>query len=337
MSYPKENYARRKAWGDRPLSDQEGRRRRCTDNGLAGGPDAKKKLIVTADDLGLTRKVNEAIEKAHREGIVTTASLMVNGGAFESAAGILNDNPELDAGLHLNLTEGKPAMAYEEISSLADARGFLYHHPFELMSALIRRRLRVSDLEKEIRAQIEKALAAGVRISHIDGHKHVHVLPQVFQLVCKIAPAYGIRAVRSTVERMPKLCSLVRRNAGSSRQIVKQYVFGKALSVGFALASSMNGRKVLSTPCRFYGITQTGFLDIRAFADIVDGLEDGVSEVMCHPGYVDEDLRRTPTRLHFQRERELELLTGPEIRDLLKHGGVALISYRDLGDCGNGS
>src|SRR3989442_11210561 len=110
-----------------------------------------KLLIVTADDLGLTRRVNEAIEKAHREGIVTTASLMVNGGAFESAAGILNDNPKLDAGLHLNLTEGKPATAYEEIPSIADARGFLYRHPFELMPALVRRRVRVSDLEREFR------------------------------------------------------------------------------------------------------------------------------------------------------------------------------------------
>jgi hopanoid biosynthesis associated protein HpnK len=302
---------------------------------ITGGPDAKKKLIVTADDLGLTRRVNEAIEKAHREGIVTTASLMVNGGAFESAVGVLKDNPELDAGLHLNLTEGEPASAYEQIPSLAGPNGFLYHHPFELMSALARRRVHLPDLETETRAQIQKALAAGVQISHIDGHKHVHVISQVFHLVCKIAPDYGIRAVRSTIEKTPKLCALVIRNAGSFRQIVKQYVFGKILSTGFSVATSANGRKVLITPRRFYGITQTGFLDIQAFAAIVNGLEDGVSEIMCHPGYVDDELRQTPTRLHFQRERELELLTGREVRDVLNQHGVTLISYRHLGDYGN--
>src|SRR6266481_1557452 len=90
-----------------------------------------KKLIVTADDLGLTRKVNEAIEKAHRQGIVTTASLMANGPAFESAADILKNNPDLDPGLHLNLTEGRPISACERVPSIADPRGFLYRHPLE--------------------------------------------------------------------------------------------------------------------------------------------------------------------------------------------------------------
>src|ERR1051326_1312693 len=312
-----------RACASRPLPEGEG--------------DAKKKLIVTADDLGLTRRINEAIEKAHTEGIVTTASLMVNGGAFESAADMLKSNPDLDAGIHLNLTEGRPVSPCEKIPSLADIRGFLYHHPLELMSALARRHVQPSDLKTETRAQMEKALVAGIRISHIDGHKHVHVLPGVFRTVCEIAPDYGIKAVRSTIEKMSKLCSLVRRNTGSSHQILKQYVFGKALSVGFSLASSLNGRTALNTPRRFYGITQTGFLDIHAFADIVNGLEDGVSEMMCHPGYVDADLQRTPTRLHFQRERELELLTGREVRDVLKENGVALISYRHLEDCGNGN
>jgi hopanoid biosynthesis associated protein HpnK len=304
LSYPTENYGRRKL------------------------------LIVTADDLGLTRRVNDAIEKAYREGIVTTASLMVNGLAFESAAGLLHDNPGLDAGLHLNLTEGKPAAPHGQISSLADAAGFLYRHPFELMSGLLRRNVKIPDLEREIRAQIERALSANVAVSHIDGHKHVHVLPRVFHLLCAIAPEYGIHAVRSTMEKTPRLYSLIKRNAGSTK-IVKQFVFAKALAAGFTLSSSMNGGKALHTPDRFYGITQTGFLDIRAFADIVDSLQYGVNEVMCHPGYVDDDLRRTPTRLHAQRERELEFLTGQEVRDVLQRAGVALISYRELRNCGN--
>ena len=294
----------------------------------------RKLLIVTADDLGLTRRINEAIEKAHREGIVTTASLMVNGRAFESAVGVLNDNSGLDAGLHLNLTEGVPVTAHEQIPSLAGPQGFLYHHPLELMSALLRRRVRVADLEVEVRSQIEKALTAGVRISHVDGHKHVHVLPQVFQTVCRIASDYGIKFIRSTLEKTSGVYSLVKRSTGS-HQVVKQYFFGKALSAGFVLANSVNGHTALQTPDRFYGITQTGFLDIRAFADIVNGLEDGISEIMCHPGYVDDDLRRTPTRLLFQRERELELLTGREVRELLTQRGVSLISYKDLGDYGN--
>jgi predicted glycoside hydrolase/deacetylase ChbG (UPF0249 family) len=233
----------------------------------------------------------------------------------------------------LNLTEGLPVSAFGAVSSLADERGFLYRHPFDLLSALMRRRVRIVDLEKEIRAQIEKALSANVQVTHIDGHKHVHVLPQVFHSICRLAPEYRIDAVRSTSEKTPGLYSLIKRNG--SRQIVKQYVFGKALSAGFALASSTNGGGALMTPARFYGVTQTGFLDIQAFADIVENLDYGVNEMMCHPGYVDDDLRRTPIRLHIQRERELELLTGREVRDVLQRADVTLVSYRDLRNCGN--
>jgi chitin disaccharide deacetylase len=290
----------------------------------------RKKLIVTADDLGLTRRVNEAIETAHREGIVTTASLMVNGSAFESAVEIIKKSPELGAGLHLNLTEGGPVARPDQIPSLADENGFLYRHPFQLMLAILRHRVHRADIEKEIRAQLGMASQAGVLLLHLDGHKHVHVIPQVFEIACRVAPDYGIRAVRSTVERAPGLTSLLARNAGFSGQIIKQYCFGKALSVIFSL-----NKPSLKTPTRLYGITQTGFLDINAFTGILRRLPDGVSEVMCHPGYVDDDLKRTPTRLHFQRERELKMLTAPEIRGLLEDSGVSLATYRDLEDCGN--
>jgi len=271
--------------------------------------------------------------KAHREGIVTTASLLVNAAAFESAVDILKQSPRLDAGLHLNLTEGAPVSAPVQIPSLADSSGFLYRHPFALAAGLFRWKVLLADLETEIRAQLEKALAAGVRITHVDGHKHVHVIPQVFDIVCRISPAYGIKAVRSTIERTPRLASLLARNIGSRPQILKQFVLGKGLSGAWVLTQMANRHRILNTPRRFYGVTQTGFLDAPTFAEILGGLKSGVSEVMCHPGYVDEDLLRTPTRLHFQRERELELLTGPGIRDLLKRASVALASYRDLGDC----
>jgi hopanoid biosynthesis associated protein HpnK len=282
-----------------------------------------KKLIVTADDLGLTRRINEAIARAHREGIVTAASLMVNGGAFESAIDVLRSTPDLDAGLHLNLTEGRSVSLPARIPTLANSAGFLYHHPFDLMIALWRGKVQHADVEREIRAQLEKALDAGARISHVDGHKHVHVAPAVFRIACRVAPEYDVWAIRSTFERVPKLRPL-------SGQVVKQYVFGKALSAAFVVAQSRNAGQALKTPVRFYGITQTGFFDLPAFSAILDALGNGVSEVMCHPGYVDDDLRKTPTRLLSQREREVEFLTSREARDLLQQSGVALATYRDL-------
>jgi hopanoid biosynthesis associated protein HpnK len=289
-----------------------------------------KKLIVTADDFGLTRRVNEAIEIAHRDGVVTTASLMVNGSGFDSAVEIAQERPHLDLGLHLNLTEGKPVTPFSKISTLATPHGFIYTHPSRLAAALILPRVRIADLEQEIRAQIEKAMLARLQISHIDGHKHVHAIPAVIRLIAKIAPEYGIHAVRCVKETVPRLRSLLARNRSSRRQIILQYGFGRVLSTAWAISPAASSTFRVVTPQRFYGITQTGFLDLDTFVEILQDLTDGTNELMCHPGYVDDDLKRTPTRLHEQRERELTLLTGSELRGLISKFGITLVSYRDL-------
>jgi hopanoid biosynthesis associated protein HpnK len=289
-----------------------------------------KKLIVAADDFGLTVRVNEAIAMACREGIVTTASLMATASAFESAIEIARGEPKLDVGLHLNLTEGRPVADPDRIPSIAGPGGFLYSHPFRFAAAFLRGKIRVSDLEREIRAQIEKVLESKLWITHIDGHKHVQAMPAVGRVICKVAPEYGIHAIRVPRERMPRLVSMLSRNKQSRRKIAKQYVFGKFLSIASTAARPRNVQPEIVSPKRFYGITQTGFLDFAAFADIVQDLDEGVHELMCHPGLVDSDLKRIPTRLLAEREHELKLLTSPEVRSLIGTAGIGLVSYRDL-------
>jgi hopanoid biosynthesis associated protein HpnK len=289
-----------------------------------------RKLIVAADDFGLTARVNEAIAKACRHGIVTTASLMVTAAGFESAVEIARRESSLDVGLHLNLSEGHPVTNPARIPSLADSGGFRYRHPLQLAAAFIRGRIAGGDLEREVRAQLEKAVDSQLQITHVDGHKHVHVIPAVLNGLRKIAPEYGIHAVRSSRERVPRLASMLARQRQSAIQIVKQYAFGKTISAVERISKRNRGLPVLFSPKQLYGITQTGFLDLEVFADIVHDLDEGIHELMCHPGYVDDELTKTPTRLLEQRERELALLTGSEVRHLLKNAGVALISYRDL-------
>ena len=288
-----------------------------------------KNLIVAADDFGLTNRVNEAIAIACRDGIVTTASLMVNTPGFESAVDIARRAPKLDVGLHLNLTQGSPVANPSSVSSLAGSRGFRYSHPVKLAAAVLTRKVSGAELEREIRAQIERALDSELWITHIDGHKHVHVIPAVFRILCRVAPEYGILAIRSPRERTPRLASMLARNQQSRAQILKQFAFGRLISAASA-ASQRNSANGLIAPKRFYGIMQTGFLDLAAFADVVHDLNEGFHELMCHPGFVDDQLNATPTRLLTQRERELELLTSNDVRDLLQQNGVALISYRDL-------
>jgi chitin disaccharide deacetylase len=260
-----------------------------------------KQLIVTADDFGLTEGVNRAIGRAHQEGIVTSASLMVSGAAFESAVELARQNPRLDIGLHLDLT----------------------NKPFALAV-----RTNKLDLERRIRSQIEKAIATGLHITHLDGHKHVHVIPAVLKVIRAVTPEYGIRAIRTMNVRTTGMMSLLHRNPGARAAIIQQFLFAEGARVAWKLSLP----NAMAGPDSFYGIAETGFLDLRAFANIIRELTDGAHEIMCHPGYLDDDLRQTPTRLLTQRERELEMLTGREVRDLIRNSGIELISYRNLVD-----
>jgi hopanoid biosynthesis associated protein HpnK len=290
-----------------------------------------KKLIVTADDFGLTRRVNAAVVLAYREGIVTSASVMANGLAFESAVALAKENPGLDVGLHLNLTEGRAVSEPADVPSIATSQGFRYNHPLSLAVAIAQQRVRLVDLEREIRRQCERALDSGLQISHVDGHKHVHVIPAVLRLLGKVLLDYGVKAIRPLRESLPGLRRLMFKNYRSGVQVFEQYLCGK-------LAGILWKKTALITPDYFYGLTQTGFLDSEAFTNIVHDLKGGVSELMCHPGYVDAELDRVPTRLRSQRELELELLTGAEVRQLLSSFGVGLISYRELvRDYGSGA
>jgi hopanoid biosynthesis associated protein HpnK len=292
--------------------------------------DSGKKLIVAADDFGLTHRVNEAIALACRNGIVTSASLLVTAAGFESAVQIARNEPNLDLGLHINFTEGFPVASPAKIPTLAGPNGFHYKHPVKLAAAIFRGKVQLADLELELRAQIEKALASELWLSHFDGHKHVHVLPAVYRIIRKLAQEYGIHAIRAPHERVPRVVSLFTRNKGSRVQIVTQCVFGRLISAASFVSRVGKTQPGLFSPKYFYGIAQTGFLDLESFADIINDLGSGMHELMCHPGYVDDDLAKTPTRLRAQRERELELLTGSEVRGLLKQAGISLISFRDL-------
>jgi len=285
--------------------------------------DRPRRFIVTADDFGLTRGVNDAIVLAHREGIVTAASLMVNGRAFESAVALAKANPELDVGLHLNLTEGQPISDPADVSSLAMGRGFRYNHPVSLAIATVQGKVRVADLEREIRSQCERMLSSGLRISHVDGHKHVHVIPAVRRLLDSVLPDYGVKAMRQVIERMPGLHGFLLKNYRACGQVFEQYLLAK-------MVAAISRKAPFVSPDYFYGLTQTGFLDFDAFANIIHDMKAGVSELMCHPGYADAELDQVPTRLRSQRERELELLTSGKVRDLISRSGVELINYTDL-------
>jgi len=289
-----------------------------------------KKLIVNADDFGLTDGVNRAVIEGHLNGVITSTSLLANGPAFDSAAAMSKAHARISVGVHLNLTEGRPIGVPREIASLLDSRELFVSGAVRLAKRTLKGQVNLSEVEQELRLQIEKVRGAGIRITHLDGHQHVHLLPSIFDVVLKLAQEFGIGAIRCTVDRPIEIFQLMGRNRAASAAVFKQFLTGRGLSV---LSSSVR-RKLrqaeLKCPDHFYGVAHTGFLDATAVKKILQHLSRGTSELMCHPGYADADLAATPTRLFSQREKELRALTGPAVRNLVMEQGIQLVSYRSL-------
>ncbi len=289
-----------------------------------------KRLIVNADDFGLTAGVNEAIINGHHLGLISSTSLMATGAAFESAVKFLRQAPCLGVGVHLNLTEGKPVAPALGIPSLVNREGSFARKPASLWRAMVLKRASLAEIEKELSAQIEKVLAEGIAVTHLDSHKHVHALPAVGRIALRLARRYGIRAIRCVAERSSPVRFLLRRFPHAKATLLRQRLNGIALA---AVSSGWRGRlrqAGVAHADHFHGLTPTGFLDEETLKEILRRLPEGTSELMCHPGFVDEALRRTPTRLLEQREVEYRALTQPGIVLLAKDLGIELVNYGGL-------
>jgi predicted glycoside hydrolase/deacetylase ChbG (UPF0249 family) len=248
-------------------------------------------LIVNADDFGFTRDVNQGILEAHRNGILTSTSLMAGGAAFEHAVQLARQNPALDVGCHLTLVGG---------TSLVPPCRALPPSIGQLAAAVALGRFPVYE---ECAAQLRRILDAGLRPTHLDTHKHAHILPPVAAAVARIAKEFRIRWVRRPLA-VP--------------------VLGPWL--GLLLA----GRGCRLTE-HFAGFRQTGKLDTPALVGIIRRLPEGTTELMCHPGCFGEELRAARTRLKESRQRELEALTSPLARQAVEEAGVRLVSFAQLG------
>jgi hopanoid biosynthesis associated protein HpnK len=289
-----------------------------------------KQLIVNADDFGLTSGVSRGIMAAHVHGIVTSASLMANGNVFEEAVALARRSPQLGIGVHLNLTQGKPVAPASEVRSLLNSNGRLSFSPYRLGFGILTGTIRVAEIATELQAQISKIVGAGISPTHLDGHKHVHVLPGISEVVIRLAQEYGIPSIRCPIEEASGVLPVLQSNWRRSTDVLKQYLIGRAVS-SFARRFKRNLAEAgLNCPGPFRGLTQTGFLDEDNLVQILKRLPEGTSELMCHPGYADAELLSTGTRLLSQRMVELRALSRPEIRKLAGDEGIQFVSYCQL-------
>jgi len=263
-----------------------------------------RRLVVNADDFGFTRDVNQGIIEAHRNGILTATTLMATGGAFDDAVRLAKETPRLDVGCHL---------------VLVGAPGFPSSVP-GLLRALALRRIRVYD---ELAAQVRRIVDAGIAPTHLDTHKHTHLIPQVLDAVARISEEFGIPWVRRPFDFPMEAGALDR---GWAR---------RAVSAGFGIVRGrferVLGRHGCKSTDHFAGFNLTGKYNAGDLAALIRALPEGSTEFMCHPGRCGEELRSAPTRLKESREEELRALVAKDVREALAEARVELVSYRDLG------
>src|SRR6516225_9578105 len=234
-----------------------------------------KNLIVNADDLGWTEGVNRGIVEAHQKGLVTSCSLMANGRAFESAFEAAQSNPQLGIGVHLNLSDGPPTAPAEEVRGLLNEVGELEDGPESLLLRIASRSIAMEEVEREWDAQIQKVRRNGIEPTHLDGHKHVHMLPGLFEIALRLAKKHGIRAIRVAHEESTLRTVLAAGRDQNAGVVMKQGVQARGLKLLAPDAREMAERAGIASADYFCGIAQTGELTREGLEHLLRALREG--------------------------------------------------------------
>ncbi len=292
--------------------------------------DSKRYLIINADDLGYTHALNRTIAACHRAGVVRSTSLMANGGAFADAVATVKDLPGLGVGVHLVLTELLPVASPQELPGLVDGQGKLPPTPSSLFRAVLARRVTRQVLEVELERQIQKVIDAGVRPTHLDTHKHVHVLPGILEAIIGVAARFGIHWLRNPFDETSLWSLFMPVTKGQRSVLCRQFMKTR----GFSLFRSEFRRRLLraglDSPNHFFGTAITGIWNEAILSRMVSWLPSGINELMTHPGECDADLRRQSTRLLESREQERDILIAPAFRNLLRSQEIVLTHYGEI-------
>jgi hopanoid biosynthesis associated protein HpnK len=282
------------------------------------------RLIVNADDFGLTPGINRAIAELHSAGVLTSATLMASGPAFDDAINIARAHPDLGVGCHVVLTDGTPVSPPRTIPTLIGADGKKFRPKLtRFVSDLLLGRIDEADISHEAQAQIELLQSSGISVSHIDTHKHTHIFPRVARPLLAIAERLGVTAVRNPFESP---WSLALSDSPLLRSL--QLRATSILRPRFLALPQIVSGKVIATEGTI-GISATGNLTEVTLAAILMALPAGTWELVCHPGYNDRDLDAITTRLRITRDVERNaLLEMSKIFSL--PNAPNLINYMDL-------
>jgi chitin disaccharide deacetylase len=275
------------------------------------GGTTSRRLIVNADDFGRSQSINEAVIRAHRDGILTTASLMVNEDACAEAVELAKQNPRLGVGLHLTLLMGHSALAPNEIPGLVNQQGEFLNEPVKVgMRYFFRRELR-EQLRKEIHAQFARFRTTGLTLDHVNGHLHLHLHPTVFSILMEDADELGIERMRLTRDPFwidAKLADGQRLYRAAHAMIY--------FTLSARARASFAKRRIRHTQ-RVFGLLQNARVDEPYILKLLPVLPEGDSELYSHPS-LDEF------------KHEFEGLVSARVKEQVQRLGITLIRYQDL-------
>jgi chitin disaccharide deacetylase len=283
-----------------------------------------RRLVVSGDDFGAAPEVNAGIVRAHRDGILTSTSLMVTGDAAAEAVALARAHPRLAVGLHLVLAQGRPAAPG---SRLAAPDGAFRREPVATgirYAWMCLSQAGRAELRREVEAQLAAFAATGLRLAHVDGHLNMHLHPMVLPILVELAPRYGIRAVRLSREDLGAALRFDRRHI--ARKLAEGAVFHALAAYA---TPRLRAARIVTTD-RVYGMHQTGHVDEHYLLAVIATLPDGVSEVYCHPsdGVASALAQYQPG---YDHAGEVAGLVSPRVRAALEAGGVELVAYPALG------
>jgi predicted glycoside hydrolase/deacetylase ChbG (UPF0249 family) len=294
--------------------------RPTTTPGNPSGQRPSIRLVVNADDFGISSRINEGILRAHQTGIVTATSLMAVGRAFEQAVQCCRAVPALDVGVHLTLVAERPLLPHR--SSLTGDDGRFPASAGAFLRRWLTGRIRRADVQAEWSAQIERVLDHGIRVTHLDSHQHVHILPGLADLSLQLAARYNIPFVRVPVEDL-------REDRWPSLHGINRMLGATALRASWRLARLAGARAAKHRPLRFVGFQAGGRLDDLRLRRALRALRPGrAHELMCHPGLTPDE--PDVKRWQYNHEKELQALISPAIRSEIAARGIQLCNFKDL-------
>lgn len=280
-----------------------------------------KQLITTSDDFGLSTGVNRAVELAWRDGILTCASIMPGGEAFDDAVRIARANQGLQIGLHLTLVQGRAVLPPDRIPELVDKCGNFTDNPVKAGIRYFFDRGLYVQLKREIEAQIERVLAAGIPLTHLDGHLNIHMHPTVFRILSELMPRYGISSFRLSRENLSQNLAF-----DSTRRLGKQtenLIFRSLADHCRPVLEKHDINHALEVK----GVLSSGRMTEEYLLYLLDRLPDGLTEIYFHPGIL-PDVEITRRMPDYRHQDELAALTSPAVLQKLRSPGIDLVNYR---------